>query len=139
MRFLAGVILVLFSTVVSAEYGSVTVDKYHYAYDGDTFYVDILAFPPLIGKDIPIRPRGFDTPEIRGKCEKEKFLAYEARDFIELLMAEGKEIRLVDIDRGNFFRLTADVLVDGESLAEIMISKGLAKSYDDPTRREWCD
>jgi len=44
--------------------------------------VNIASLPPIVGKNIPIRVNGVDTPEIRGKCQYENNLALEARDFV---------------------------------------------------------
>jgi endonuclease YncB( thermonuclease family) len=62
------------------EYGTVIVTKVISVYDGDTFRVDIDSLPPIVGKNIPIRLNGVDTPEIRGKCKYEKDLAIKARN-----------------------------------------------------------
>lgn len=136
---LSALVLMLFSATASAKYGGVEVDEYLRAYDGDTIYVDIMAFPPIVGRNIPIRVRGLETPEIRGKCEQEKRLAYEARDFVEATMVGAKEVRLTKIGRGSFFRLIATVVVDGNNLTDLVIDAGLGKPYDDPDKDEWCD
>ena len=59
-----------FSSVQAApEYGTAIVSKVISVYDGDTFRVDIDSLPPIVGKNIPIRLNGVDTPEIQGKCQ----------------------------------------------------------------------
>ena len=72
-------LLTLFLGVLSVqaapEYGTVIVSRVISVYDGDTFRVDIDSLPPIVGKNIPIRLNGVDTPEIRGKCKYEKDLA----------------------------------------------------------------
>ena len=74
--------LTLFLGVLSVEaapeYGTVIVSRVISVYDGDTFRVDIDSLPPIVGKNIPIRLNGVDTPEIRGKCKYEKDLALVA-------------------------------------------------------------
>ena len=37
-------------------------------YDGDSFRVNIDEWTDIIGKSVPIRILGIDTPEMRGKC-----------------------------------------------------------------------
>ena len=76
------VIVLAFTAQAKPQYGTVTVSKVISVYDGDTFRVDINSLPPIVGKNIPIRVNGVDTPEIRGKCQYEKDLALEARDFV---------------------------------------------------------
>jgi micrococcal nuclease len=44
-------------------------------YDGDTIRFNLPGYPPIVGKDIRVRVNGIDTPEIKGKCKKEKFEA----------------------------------------------------------------
>lgn len=120
-------------------YGNYTVSEYHRAYDGDTFYVSIDALPPLIGENIAIRLVGVDTPELRGTCAYEKTLATLALDFTHAKLVNAKTIELRNVSRDNFFRIDAEVYIDGVSLNEQLLNVGLAKSYDDPTRKQWCN
>jgi len=39
-------------------------------YDGDTFKVNIDGFPPICGKEISIRIRGIDAPEIKSRNKR---------------------------------------------------------------------
>ena len=64
-----------FIVQAATAYGTVTVSKVISVYDGDTFRVNIDSLPPLVGKNIPIRLKGVDTPEIQGKCQYERDLA----------------------------------------------------------------
>ena len=93
--------LTLFLGVLSVqaapEYGTVIVSRVISVYDGDTFRVDIDSLPPIVGKNIPIRLNGVDTPEIRGKCGHEKDLAIKARDFVRNKLANAKEIKLTKL------------------------------------------
>ena len=71
-------IFILFATTVNARqksYGNFTNVKYVRNYDGDTITFNIRQAHPIIGDRINIRVNGIDTPEIRGKCSKEKNLA----------------------------------------------------------------
>jgi len=115
-------------------------------YDGDTIFVTIPDVTPVLGERIGIRIRGIDTPEIRGKCEAEKRLAKEARDYINALIEQGTGkdassiIELRQVERGKYYRLVADVYVDGNSVAESMLSMNIARSYDGQRKRlGWCD
>ena len=76
------ILLTTLSAQAAPQYGTVTVSKVISVYDGDTFRVNIDSLPPIVGKNIAIRVNGVDTPEIRGKCQYEKDLALEARDFV---------------------------------------------------------
>jgi len=109
-------LLITFQVQAAPQYGTVTVSKVISVYDGDTFRVNIDSLPPIVGKNIPIRVNGVDTPEIRGKCQYEKNLALKARDFVRGKLANAKEIKLTNLQRGKYFRVVANVLVDGVSL-----------------------
>ena len=111
------------------RYGSVTVSKIISIYDGDTFRVNIDSLPPLIGKNIPVRLEGVDTPEINGKCQYEKDLALKARDFVRRKLLNATEIKLNDLQRGKYFRIVAKVYIDGVSLEEELLQNGLAYQY----------
>jgi len=88
-----------FIVQAATAYGTVTVSKVISVYDGDTFRVNIDSLPPLVGKNIPIRLKGVDTPEIQGKCQYERDLALKARDFVRSKLANAKEIRLQELQR----------------------------------------
>lgn len=124
----------------SFYYKSVNIDEVVSIYDGDTFRVNISSYPDVIGKNMPIRLSGIDTPEIRGKCEKEKKLAYKAREITVQTLRSSKKIELKNIQRGKYFRLIADVYVDDKSLSDILIQNKLAVPYFGGTKtKDWCE
>jgi len=128
-----------FSVQAAPEYGTVTVSKVISVYDGDTFRVDIDSLPPIVGKNIPIRLNGVDTPEIRGKCKYEKDLAIKARDFVRNKLSNAKEIKLNNLQRGKYFRVVANVVVDGVSLEQELLDKEFAYKYTGGKKSSWCD
>ena len=128
-----------YSVQAAPEYGTAIVSKVISVYDGDTFRVDIDSLPPIVGKNIPIRLNGVDTPEIRGKCQYEKDLALKARDFVRKRLANAKEIKLTKLQRGKYFRVVADVMVDGVSLEQELLDKELAYKYTGGKKSSWCD
>ena len=132
--------LLVFLFVTSPTYANinVTVEKVQSVYDADTFRVDISGWPDIVGKNIPIRVNGVDAAEIRGKCTIEKELARAARDYTKTMLQNGRIIELRNIQRGKYFRLLADVYVDGISLSEALILSGHARPYDGGTRQGWC-
>ena len=127
-----------FSAQAKPQYGTVTVSKVISVYDGDTFRVNIDSLPPIVGKNIAIRVNGIDTPEIRGKCQYEKNLALDARDFVRNKLADAKEIKLTNLQRGKYFRVVANVLVDGVSLEQELLDNKLAYRYDGGKKLSWC-
>ena len=136
-------VFILFLGVLSAqaapEYGTVIVSKVISVYDGDTFRVDIDSLPPIVGKNIPIRLNGVDTPEIQGKCQYEKDLALKARDFVRNKLANAKEIKLTNLQRGKYFRVVANVVIDGVSLEQELLENKLAYKYTGGKKSSWCN
>lgn len=116
---------------------SATVSRVVSVYDGDTITVDIDSFPPLIGEKIGIRIAGIDTPEIRDKRPKIKKLAIQARDYVRAVLARSESIELRNLRRGKYFRIVADVYVDGQNLAAALLDQGLAHPYDGGKKKKW--
>ncbi len=131
-------ILLSIQTQAAPQYGTVTVSKVISVYDGDTFRVNIASLPPIVGKNIAIRVNGVDTPEIRGKCEYEKNLALKARDFVRGKLSNAKEIKLTNLQRGKYFRVVANVVVDGISLEQELLDNKLAYRYSGGKKLSWC-
>ena len=129
----------VFSAKAAPEYGTVIVSKVISVYDGDTFRVDIDSLPPIVGKNIPIRLNGVDTPEIQGKCQYEKDLALKAREFVRNKLANAKEIKLTNLQRGKYFRVVADVMIDGVSLEQELLENKLAYKYGGGSKSSWCN
>lgn len=137
------IILILITLIsLSAKdinYGSVTVDEVTSIYDGDTFRVNIKDYPSIAGNRIPIRINGIDTPEMRGKCTKEKTLAREAKQLTVKMLRNAKVIELRNMQRGKYFRIVADVYADNQSLADELIKNNLAVRYNGGTKvKDWC-
>ena len=129
---------VFISVQAAPTYGPKVVSKVISVYDGDTFRVDINSLPPIVGKNIPIRVNGVDTPEIRGKCQYEKNLALKARDFVRDKLSNAKEIKLTNLQRGKYFRVVANVLVDDVSLEQELLDNKLAYEYSGGKKLSWC-
>jgi endonuclease YncB( thermonuclease family) len=120
------------------DYGNVLISRVTNVYDGDTFRVDIDHWPALIGKNTPIRINNIDTPEIRGHCAFEKKLALKAKNFTQTQLQSAKIIELKNIHRGKYFRIAADVFLDGVSLGDSLLIAGLARRYQGKTKQSWC-
>lgn len=120
-------------------YPSVTVSEVTSIYDGDTFTVTIAGWPAIIGERIGIRINGIDTPEMRGKCESEKQLARKAKQTTVAILRNGKVVELRNLKRDKYFRIVADVYVDGVSIGNELTRKKLAVHYDGGTKIDWCN
>ena len=107
-------------------------------YDGDTFKIDLPSMHPLFGDDLSIRLFGVDTPEMRGTTEEVKALAMQAQQVTQKALKTAIKIELRNPRRGKYFRIISEVWIDGESLAEMLKAKSLAKDYDgEGARPEW--
>ena len=140
MKLSLSILIAILALLAQAkpQYGTVTVSKVISVYDGDTFRVNIDSLPPIVGKNIPIRVNGIDTPEIRGKCQYEKNLALKARDFVRAKLSNAKEIKLTNLQRGKYFRVVANVVVDGVSLEQELLDNKLAYEYSGGKKLSWC-
>ncbi len=109
-------------------------------YDGDTITFKILKVHPLLGDNISIRVKGIDTPEIKGRNDCEKKMAIVAKNKTKYFLENGNNIDLINTERGKYFRLVADVMVNGESLAEYLLKNNLAYSYHGGSKKsiDWC-
>lgn len=143
MKYLFAFVLVFFCSqnVIAEQYfGDVIVSEVTSVYDGDTFKVNIPEYPDLIGRQVSIRINGIDTPEIRGKCPREKALALKAREHTANQLYNGKEILLRNVQRGKYFRIVADVYVDGANLGDSLIRHGFAVDYGGGRKDfPWCE
>lgn len=109
-------------------------------YDGDTVTFNIPNVHPLFGKDISVRLLGIDTAEIKGKNDCEKTAARTTQRLVESLLKNAKQIDLENVQRDKYFRILADVKVDGKSVSQLLIKNGLAVAYDGGTKKKinWC-
>ena len=151
MRLVAFVFILLLSSQLLAKptanpctedlpksFGHVLVDSIVGVYDGDTIRVRIEDWPPIVGEAIGVRVNGVDTPEIRGKCPEEKALARQARSFTRSAVTNAKSVELRNLRRDKYFRLLADVCVDGLALSDLLMANGLAYRYEGGRKESWC-
>jgi len=116
----------------------ITSEQVVEVYDGDTFKIDLPGLHPLFGDNLSIRVKGIDTPEIRGTSDEVKALAEQARELTANTLKGAERIELRNPERGKYFRIVAEVWVDGKALADMLKEKGLAKDYDgEGERPEW--
>lgn len=109
-------------------------------YDGDTITVNIPNVPALIGKNISVRVFGIDTPEVKTKNNCEKEAGRIARNLVASTLRNAQSVELHNVQRDKYFRILADVIVDGRSLKDILLKNNLAYAYDGGTKQhpDWC-
>lgn len=141
MKLLIATFAVIMFTFTAFADDFLTMREYrnNLCYDGDTCYVTAPSLPVPLQK-MSIRILGIDTPEIRGKCEKEKKLALEARAFANKMFRDASSIEFANLDWDKYGgRILADVYIDGKSYKDEIINTGLARPYDGGTKQEWCE
>lgn len=108
-----------------ANYGNVVVGKVVRVIDGDTFVCDIPGFSDIVGRQISVRIANINAPEL-----KTGTTALLAKLYTEKRLSEAKVIELRKIRRDKYFRLLAEVWLDGSAnLGEELLKSGLARKY----------
>lgn len=109
-------------------------------YDADTITFEIPSVHPLLGKKINVRVLGVDTPEIRTKDPCEKAKAKHAKDIVAKVLKSAKRIDLVNVKRGKYFRIVADVVIGEQSLTRYLLQEGLGVPYQGGRKQKvnWC-
>ncbi len=110
--------------------------------DGDTVQFEAAWVPDPLPKRISVRIYGIDTPEkgYRAKCPNEDTLGQQATDFTRSTVAAARSVtvRLREWDKYGG-RVIGDVMVDGRSMASLLIIAGLAREYYGDAKTSWCD
>jgi endonuclease YncB( thermonuclease family) len=125
--------------IASAQYGHYVVTQVISIYDGDTIRVNIKHLPPIIGQNIRVRLSNIDTPEIKGQCSRENKLALIARDRLRHLVNNAHTIEIHNLQRGKYFRIVADLILDGQNASEMLIREKLGVPYNGGKKiHSWC-
>lgn len=103
-------------------------------YDGDTFKINIPCDMEVFCDSVSVRVRGVDTPEIKGKTEREKQLAKKAKKFTQDFLKQTP-ISLTNCGRDKYFRLLCNVQNrTGKDLAQELIKADLGYAYQGGTK-----
>ncbi|MEQ9174413.1 MAG: thermonuclease family protein [Alphaproteobacteria bacterium] len=106
--------------------------------DGDTVAVRARVWVGLTADSL-VRLDGVDTPELRGKCDQERALAEQARDFLTALIGDG-QVLLHGVASGKFAgRVVARMETANGDAGTALMAAGLARAYDGGARGGWCD
>lgn len=137
-------LFIIFCYCYSVEYSDTITDfTIIKVRDGDTFMINIPNIPDVFGKNIAVRIRGIDTPELNDSREEIRKISIKAKEELEKLLLNGNaesgqkpKITLYNLGRDKYFRLLASVKVDNVDVSEYLIKKGLAKKYSGG-KKEW--
>jgi len=128
------------------DFGSYTVAPAEITeiYDGDTIFLDNPAWPAFAGHHIGVRLKGDDSPERHSHCAvpaakaAEEAKAMQARQLLVTTIQGGKVIELHHVGRDKYFRILAELWVDGKNVSDLLIGQGLAVSYHGEKKVGWC-
>ena len=133
---------IFFSFIFNSYSDELSLTRYkgNFCYDGDTCY-GILENVPEKLKFVRIRIRGIDTPEIKGKCDNEKALAIEAKNFINKLISESHSIKLRNLEWGKYGgRIVADLYIDNTDYLVYLKGKSFYTLYSGGKKtKNWCN
>lgn len=110
--------------------------------DGDTVEIAVDFLPDPLPPKLSIRVIGVDTPEKapRAQCDAEADLAKKASAFTKNAVANALEIDVVILKWDKYGgRVLGEVYLDHQSLAESLISAGLARPYKGDAKQSWCE
>jgi endonuclease YncB( thermonuclease family) len=139
MKHLIIAILLSFSSISHAEnYYNWTITR---VIDGDTVAVEASWLPDPLKKEISIRIYGVDTPEkgFRAQCPSEAERGLASTEFTKKAILSSKQhvIMLRGWDKYGG-RVLGDVILDGQSLRNLLISNGYAREYYGDAKTSWC-
>ena len=110
--------------------------------DGDTVGFQANWLPDPLKKELSIRVFGVDTPEksFRAKCESEAIRGAAATEFTKKVVSAStnRQIILMGWDKYGG-RVLGDVVLDGQSLRQMLIQNGYAREYYGEAKQSWCN
>jgi micrococcal nuclease len=118
----------------------------------DTGQVFVIDGDTLVYRGYHLRLLGVNAPELRGACAAEQALALQARETVVQDLANARSVqlrfyytrsarygdyRVRAIDK--YGRALVDVFVNGQSLAQTLIARGLAVGWNGQgAKPNWC-
>ena len=110
--------------------------------DGDTVGIQATWLPAPLKPELSIRVFGVDTPEKghRARCPSENARGEAASAFTKNAIASSttRQITLIDWDKYGG-RVLGDVILDGQSLRNMLIQNGFAREYYGEAKQSWCN
>jgi micrococcal nuclease len=109
--------------------------------DGDTIVIAAPFLPAPLKPQLAVRIFGVDTPEkgFRAKCESENQRGLAASEFTKKLVGASQKRQVILYDWDKFGgRVLGDVILDGKSLRQQLITNGFAREYFGEAKQSWC-
>lgn len=110
--------------------------------DGDTVVFAAPFLPAPLKPELSLRVFGVDTPEKgqRAQCPKENQMAQDASKFTKDFVNSGSDRKIVLYGWDKFGgRVLGDLLVNGQSLRQGLITNGHAREYYGEAKQSWCN
>jgi endonuclease YncB( thermonuclease family) len=110
--------------------------------DGDTVAFQANWLPDPLPKELAVRIFGVDTPEKghRAQCPSEDARGKAASEFTKNAVAKSvkRQVLLMDWDKFGG-RVLGDIILDGQSLRQMLIANGYAREYYGEAKQSWCN
>lgn len=110
--------------------------------DGDTVAFQAPFLPAPLKQELSIRVFGVDTPEkgFRAQCPSEDQRGQAATAFTkaQINASTKRQVILMDWDKYGG-RVLGDVVLDGKSLRQMLITNGFAREYYGEAKQSWCN
>jgi endonuclease YncB( thermonuclease family) len=109
--------------------------------DGDTVVISAPFLPKPLKPELAVRIYGVDTPEkgFRAKCPQEDARGQAASKFTKDLVTSSQKFQVTLYAWDKFGgRVLGDILLNGKSLREQLISNGYAREYFGDAKTSWC-
>jgi endonuclease YncB( thermonuclease family) len=110
--------------------------------DGDTIVIAAPFLPAPLKPQLAVRIFGVDTPEkgFRAKCESENQRGVAASEFTKKLVGSSQKRQVILYDWDKFGgRVLGDIILDGKSLRQQLITNGFAREYFGEAKQSWCN
>ena len=109
--------------------------------DGDTVVIAAPFLPAPLKPELAVRVYGVDTPEkgFRGQCDSEKQRGEAASVFTKGLINASQQRQVILYGWDKFGgRVLGDIILNGQSLRQMLIANGYAREYYGEAKTSWC-
>lgn len=110
--------------------------------DGDTVVISAPFLPAPLKPQLSVRIYGVDTPEKghRAQCPQENAKGQAASEFTKKAVAASQKRQVVLMDWDKYGgRVLGDIILDGNSLRNMLIQNGMARAYFGEAKQSWCN
>jgi endonuclease YncB( thermonuclease family) len=121
------------------DYGDVLVSRVTAINSAQHLIVNIDAYPPIIGKKVPVLISGIVVPQLHAQCDGERRKARIAKEYVMDAIHSAKVVELKNIERAETFGLLADVYLDDINLTDRLLKSGYASKQDGSHVVSWCE